>query len=82
MALHNPESHDPSEEFHEDSTEYMIRRDKLSQEGYTLSFSFNREMATELREQLENTRDKLRKNGFLVVTVSCDQQTALYYKHV
>ncbi len=81
MALHNPEPQDPSEEFHEDSTEYMIRRDKLTREGYSLSFSYSCEMAAELREHLEDTREKLRKNGYLVVTVACDKQTALYSKH-
>ena len=80
MAHDNPESLDQSDEFYNDGTEYMIRRDQLQQKGYSLSFSYNREMATELREHLENTREELRKNGFVVVTVICDKQTALYSK--
>lgn len=81
MALNNSDSQQKSpDEFYDDNTKYMIRRDELLDKGYSLSFSFNREMATELKAELENTREKLRKNGFIVVTVSCDQQTSLYYK--
>lgn len=81
MALNNSDSQQKSpDEFYDDNTKYMIRRDNLVQEGFSLSFSYSREIATELNDHIETTRKQLEKSGCKVIQVSCDLQTALYYK--
>lgn len=69
------------EEFYEDETKYLLRRDELYNKGYSLSFSYDRETATALEDVMQDIISKLRTNGFVVAHVSCDKQTALYYKH-
>jgi len=68
------------ENYYEDRTAYLIRRDELVKRGFVLEFSYDLQKAQGIMDQIEQTRARLKNTGCNIVQIVDDKQTALFYK--